>query len=118
MFRPYKSFFSNSSKDFLSDIDPLIICPKNLTGLELMEGIKYVKSYGSLCDETEKGIVFIDLLLMMTMLLDLSALTVRPGQFTAIVQQESKVFAPQIVEDIMFKSSMKALMGGNKILFR
>ena len=42
---------------------------------------------------------------------------VRPAQFRAIVQQEAKVFAPQIVEDIMFRSSMKSLIGGNKILF-
>ena len=83
-----------------------------------MEGIKDVKSDGSLGDETEKGVVFIDLPLMITMLLDLSALKVRPAQFRAIVQQKSKVFAPQIMEDIMFRSFMKALIGGNKILFR
>ena len=37
-----------------------------------MEGIKDVKSDGSLGDDTEKGVVFIDLPLMITMLLDLS----------------------------------------------
>ena len=52
------------------------------------------------------------------MLLDLSALKVRPARFRAIAQQESKVFAPQIVEDIVFRSSMKALIGGNKMLFK
>ena len=83
-----------------------------------MKGINDVKSDGSLGDETEKGVVFIDLPLMLTMLLDLSALKVMPARFRAIVQRESKVFAPQIVEDIMFRSSMKALIGGNKILFR
>ena len=83
-----------------------------------MDGIKDLKSDGCLGDEIEKGVVFIDLPLMMTMLLDLSALKVRPAQFRATVQRESKVFAPQIVEDIMFRSSMKALIGGNKILFR
>ena len=83
-----------------------------------MEGIKDVKSDGSLSDETEKGVVFIDLPLMITMLLDLSALKVRPAQFRAIVQWESKVFAPLIVEDIMFRSSIKALIGGNEILFK
>ena len=85
-----------------------------------MEGMKDVKSDGSLGDETEKGVVFIDLPLMTTMLLDLSALKVRPAHshFRAIVQRESKVFAPQIVEDITFRSSMMALIGGNKILFR
>ena len=76
-----------------------------------MEGIKEVKSDSSLGDETEKGVVFIDLPLMITMLLDLSALKVRPAQFRAIAQRESKVFPPQIVEDIMFRSSMKALIG-------
>ena len=55
---------------------------------------------------------------MITILLDLSALKVRPAQFRGIAQRESKVFAPQIVEDIMFRSSMKALIGGNGILFR
>ena len=83
-----------------------------------MEGMKEVKSDSSLGDETEKGVVFIDLPLMITMLLDLSALKVRPAQFRAIAQRESKVFALQIVEDIMFRSSMKALIGGNWILFR
>ena len=83
-----------------------------------MEGIKDVKSEGSLGDETEKGVVFIDLPLMITILLDLSALKVRPAQFRAIVQRESKAFAPQIVEDIMFRSSRKALIGGKAILFR
>ena len=83
-----------------------------------MEGIKDVKSDGSLGDETEKGVVVIDLLLMVTMLLDLAALKVRPAPFRAIVQRESKVFAPQIVKGIMFRSSMKALIGGNEILFR
>ena len=83
-----------------------------------MERIKDIKSDSSLGDETGKEVVFIDLPLMITLLLDLSALKVRPAQFRAIVQWESKVFAPQIVEDIMFRSSMKALIGGNKILFR
>ena len=83
-----------------------------------MEGMKDVKSNGSFGDETEKGVAFIDLLFMMTMLLDLSALKVRPALFRAIVQLESKVFVPHTVEDIMFRSSMKALIGGNETLFR
>ena len=62
-----------------------------------MEGMKDVKSDGSLGDETEKGVVFIDLPLMKTMLLDLSALKVKPAHFRDIEQRESKVFAPQIV---------------------
>ena len=83
-----------------------------------MEGMKDVKSDGSFGHETEKGVVFIDLSFMTTMLLDLSALKVRPAHFRSIVQPESKVFAPQTVEDIMFTSSRKALIGGNKILLR
>ena len=78
--------------------------------------MKDVKSDGSLGDETEKGLVFIDLPLI-TMLLDLSALKVRPAHFRSMVHQERKVFAPQIIEDIIFRSSMKALIGGNEILF-
>ena len=83
-----------------------------------MEGMKDVKSDGSLGDKTEKGVVFIDLPFMITMLLDLSSLKVRFAHFRAIVQWESKVFALQTVEDIMFRSSMKALIGGKEILFR
>ena len=110
-------FLSNSSKDFLSEIDPSIIQPKNVIGLEWMGVIKDVKSDGSLGNETEKGVVFIDLPLMITMLLDLSALNVRSAPFRAIEQRKSKVFAPQIVEDIMSRSSMKTLICGNEILF-
>ena len=83
-----------------------------------MEGMKDVKSDGSLGDKTEKGVVFIDLPFMITMLLDLSSLKVRFAHFRAIVQWESKVFALQTVEDIMFRSSMKAPIGGKEILFR
>ena len=75
-----------------------------------------VKSDGSLGDETEKGVVFIGLYLI-TMLLHLSALKVRPAHFRTLVQRESKVFALKILED-MFRSSMMALIGGNKTLFR
>ena len=51
-----------------------------------MEGMKDVKSDGFVGDETEKGVVLIDLPFMITMLLDLSALKVRPTHFRAIVQ--------------------------------
>ena len=51
---------------------------------------------------------------MRTMLLDLSALKVRPAHFRAIVQQESKVLAQEIVDCIMLRSSMKALIGGDE----
>ena len=46
---------------------------------------------------------------MITMLLDYSALKLRPAHFKGIVQWESKVFAPHTMEDIMFRSLMKAL---------
>ena len=59
-----------------------------------MEGMKDVKSDGSLSDETEQGVVYIDLPVMTTMLLDLSALKVWPAHFRAKVQWKSKVFAP------------------------
>ena len=55
---------------------------------------------------------------MIIMLLHLSALKVRPAHFRALVQRESKVLAPQIAEDIMFRSSMKAVTGGKEIIFR
>ena len=62
--------------------------------------MKDVKSDGSIGDETERGVVFIDLPLMITKLLDLSALEVRPTHFRAIVQRESKVLLLQIVETL------------------
>ena len=55
--------------------------------------MKDVKSADSLGDETEKGAVFINLPLMITMFPYSSALKVRSAQFRAIVQWESKVFA-------------------------
>ena len=82
-----------------------------------MEGMSSVKWDGSVGDETEKEIVFIDLPLMITMLLDLPALKIRLAYFSAVVQQESIVFAPQIVEDVMFRSSMKAVIGENEIFW-
>ena len=111
-------FFSISSKDFLSEIDLSIVRLKIVTGLEWIEGMKDVKSDGSLADETEKGVVFIDFPWMIPMLLDLSTLKLRLAHFRAIIQQKRKVFAPQIVEDFIFRSSMKALIDGKEILFR
>ena len=111
LFRLSKFFFSNS------EIDPSLIQSKNLTGLEWMEGMSSVKWDGSVGDETEKEIVFIDLPLMITILLDLPVLKIRLAYFSAVVQQESIVFAPQIVEDVMFRSSMKAVIGENEIFW-
>ena len=112
-----QKIFSNSCKDFLSEINPSIIRPKNLTGLEWMEGMNDVESYDSFGDERQKGAVFIDLPLMATIILDLPGLKIMPAHFRAIIQHKNKVFAPQIMED-MFMSSIKALIGGSKILFR
>ena len=55
-----------------------------------MEGMKDVKSHSSLSDETEKGVVFIELSLMITMLLDLSALKVRPATLELEYNQKAK----------------------------
>ena len=48
----------------------------------------------SLGDETEIGVVFIDLPFMITMLIDLAALKARPVHFGGIVQREKKAFPP------------------------
>ena len=50
-----------------------------------MEGIKDVKSDGSVGDKTEKGVVFTDLLLMITKLFDLAALKVEHLKLRAVV---------------------------------
>ena len=63
-----------------------------------MEEMEDVKSDHYFGDDTEKGVVFIDLPFTITMLLDLLALKVRPAHFRGIVQRESKVFAPQTVD--------------------
>ena len=77
--------------------------------------MKYEKSDGSAGDETEPGVLFIDLPLMITKLLELSALEVRPTHFRAIVQRDGKVLPLQIVKDIMFRSSIKVLIGSKDI---
>ena len=51
---------------------------------------------------------FMDLPLIMTIERDLSALNSRPDQVRAVVQQESKVWAVEAVEDTRLKSSIKA----------
>ena len=66
--------------------------------------------------ETEKGVVFIDLPLTMTIERDLSALNSRPAQVRAVMHRESKVWAPNILVDIRLRSSMKARSKGNVVL--
>ena len=47
---------------------------------------------------------------------DLSALNSRPAQVRAVVHRESKVWAPETVEDIRLRSSIKARSKGNSVL--
>ena len=65
---------------------------------------------------TEKGVVFIDLPLIMITEQDLSALNSRPAQVRALVHRESKVWSPETVEDIRLRSSIKACSNGNSVL--
>ena len=57
-----------------------------------------------------------DLPLILTIKQDLSALNSRPAQVTAVVHQESKFWTAETVEDIKFRSSMKAHNKGNLVL--
>ena len=57
-----------------------------------------------------------DLSLILTIKQDLSALNSRPAQVTAVVHQESKFWTVETVEDIKFRSSMKAHNKGNLVL--
>ena len=66
--------------------------------------------------ETKKGVVFMDLSLIMTIEQDLSALNSRPAQVRVVVHRESKVWATETVEDIRFRSSMEAHSKGNLVL--
>ena len=91
--------------------------PKNLTDLELMEGIEDEGSGWSVAFGTEKTVGFMDLpLMIITIEQDSSALNSRPAQVRAVVQQKSKVWAPETVEDIGLRSSMKARSKGNSVL--
>ena len=81
-----------------------------------MEGIEDETSGWSDAFDTEKGVVFIDLPLIMTIEHDLSALNSRPAQVRAVMHRESKVWAPETVEDIRLRSSMKARSKGNAVL--
>ena len=46
----------------------------------------------------------------------MSALNARPALIRAVVHRESKVWAPETVEDIRLRSSMKARSKGNSVL--
>ena len=105
---PAKSLSFSSAEEFLSEIEPSIMRPKNLIGLEWMEGIGHGTSGWTDAFETEKGVAFIDLPLTMTVEHDLSALNSRPAQVKAVMHRESKVLAPETLVDIRLRSSMKA----------
>ena len=113
---PAKSLSFSSAEEFLSEIEPSIMRPKNLIGLEWMEGIGDGTSGWTDAFETEKGVVFIDLPLTMTIKRDLSALNSRPAQVRAVMHRESKGWAPETLADIKLKSSMKACSKGNVVL--
>ena len=81
----------SSAEEFLSEIEPTIMQPRNLFGLQWIEGIEDETSGWTDVFETEKGIVFIDLPLAMTIEPDLSALNSRPAEVKAVMYQESKV---------------------------
>ena len=67
--------------------------------------------------DTEKGVVFIDLPLTMTIERDLSALNSRPAKLRAVMHRENRVWAPETVEDIRLRSSIKARSKGNTVFF-
>ena len=113
---PAKSLSVSSAEEFLSEIEPSIMQPRNLIGLEWMEGIEDETSGWSDAFDTEKGVVFIDLPLIMTIEHDLSAQNSRPAQVRAVTHRESKGWAPETVEAIRLRSSMKACSKGNAVL--
>ena len=113
---PAQSLSFSSAEEFLSEIEPSIMRPKNLIGLEWMEGIGDGTSGWTQAFEAEKGAVFIDLSLTMTIERDLSALKSKPAQVRAVMHQESKVWAPDTLVDIRLRSSMKARSKGNVVL--
>ena len=108
--------YANSTEEFLSESEPMIMWPKNLTGLEWMERMEDEGSALSFAFETETGVGFIDLPLIMTIEWDLSALNSRPAQVRAVMHWESRVWLPETVEDIRLRSSMKGRNKGNAVL--
>ena len=74
-----KSSSGSSAEKFQSEIEPSIMRPRNLIGLEWIEGIGDETSGWTDVFETEKGVMFIDLPLTMTTERDLSAVNSRPA---------------------------------------
>ena len=110
-----KNLSVSSAEEFLSAIEPSIMQPRNLIGLEWIEGMGDEPSRWADVYETEQGVVFIDLPLTMTEH-DFSALNSRPAQVKTVMHQESKVWAPGTLVVIRVRSSMKAGSKGNVVL--
>ena len=66
-------------------MEPSIIKPGNFIGLERMESIQDETSVEFFGFDTERGVVLIDLPLIMTILLDFSAQKSKPAQFKVSV---------------------------------
>ena len=81
-----------------------------------MEGMEDKTSGWSNAFDTEKGVVFIDLSLTITIEHDLSALNSSPTQVRAVMHRESRVWLPETVEGIRLRSSMKGHNKGNAVL--
>ena len=105
---PAKSVSVSSAEEFLSGIESSIMRPRNLVCLEWIEAIEDETSGWSDAFATDKGVVFIDPPLIMTIEHDLSALNSRPALVRAVMHRESKDWDPETVEDIRLRSSMKA----------
>ena len=91
MLNPAKRLSFSSAEEFLSETEPSIMLPRNLIGLEWMEGTGDGTSGWTDAFETEKGVAFIDQPLTMTIEHDLSALNSRPAQVRAVMHREEKV---------------------------
>ena len=113
---PAKILSVSSAEEFLSEMKPLIMQPWNLIGLKSMKGIEDELSGWSDASDTGEGVVvFTNLPLKMRIEHDLAALNFRPAQVRAVMHWESKVWAPETVEDIRLRSSMKTHSKGNAV---
>ena len=113
---PAKSLSVSSAEEFLSEMEPSIMRPRNLIGLEWMEGMEDETSGWSDAFDTEKGVVLIDLTLTMTIDHDLSPLNSRPAQVRAVMHWERRFWLPKTVENIRLRPSIKAPSKGNAVL--
>ena len=85
-------------------------------GLGWMEGIEDETSGWSDAFDTDKGVAFIDLPLAMTIEFNFSALNFRLAHVRAVIHRESKIWAPENVDDIRLWSSMKVRNKGSAVL--